>query len=205
MPHPDWNDSYAWDSPPWDTGRPDPLLTGFITAGRITPSRTLDIGCGTGTNALWLAGRGFDVLGVDVAPRAVEKAEAKRTGATGCRFECLDFLVAPPPGPFDFVFDRGCFHVFDEAETRARFAMQVARLLGPDGVWLSIIGSTEGPARESGPPRRTAREVLSAIEPELELVELRAATLELPADPAAAWLCVARKRRTAAQPSTRHD
>ena len=69
-----------------------------------------------------------------------------------CRFARFDFLAAPlPDGPFDFVFDRGCFHVFDEPEERARFAAHVVPALASGGLWLSLIGSTEGPARELGP------------------------------------------------------
>ena len=52
-----------------------------------------------------------------------DRARAKMDdGASACRFEVLDFLKGPPQGPFDFVFDRGCFHVFDAPEVRARCA-----------------------------------------------------------------------------------
>ncbi|HUO34995.1 MAG TPA: methyltransferase domain-containing protein, partial [Candidatus Acidoferrum sp.] len=80
MPHRCWNESYASGELPWDTGEPEPLLVEFITAGRVRPTQTLEIGAGTGTNALWLAERGFDVLGIDVAPLAVERATAKLNG-----------------------------------------------------------------------------------------------------------------------------
>ncbi len=203
MPHPDWNENYAQNFLPWDTGHPDPLLAAFVESGRVGPGRALEIGCGTGTNALWLAGRGFDVLGVDVAPLAVEKARAKQAGAPSCRFEVLDFLAAAPSGPFDFIFDRGCFHTFEEAEDQARFAARVAGLLGPEGMWLSLIGSTEGPAREVGPPRRTGREILTAIEPRLEVVELRADVFQTRVEPASAWFCLSRRRKMPAQPSSR--
>jgi SAM-dependent methyltransferase len=194
MAHRSWNESYAAGELPWDTGEPEPLLVEFVTAGRIAPTRTLEIGAGTGTNSLWLAERGFEVLGIDVAPLAVEKATAKLDGRDlGCRFQSLDFLSASPPaGPFQFVFDRGCFHVFDEAEERMRFAAKVAAALAPGGLWLSLIGSTEGPPREIGPPRRSAREVALAIEPALEIVELRVA--EFHGHGAKAWFCLARRR-----------
>jgi methyl halide transferase len=100
------------------------------------------------------------------------------------------------------VFDRGCFHVFDEPGERQRFAAQVAAALTPGGVWLSLVGSTEGPPREVGPPRRSACEVALAIEPALEIVELRSAAFR---EDAKAWFCVSRKRTIPAQPSTRHD
>ena len=204
MPHPSWNESYASGQLPWDTGRPEPLLVEFVTSGRVTPAATLEIGAGTGTNAIWLAERGFDVLGVDVSSLAVEKARAKMEGRNlRCRFTTSDFLAAPPSdGPFHFVFDRGCFHVFDEAEERARFAAHVAATLAPGGLWLTLIGSTEGLPREVGPPRRSAREIALAIEPVLEIVELRSAAFR---DDAKAWFCLARRRTIPAQPSTRHD
>ncbi len=185
MAHRPWNESYAAGELPWDTGEPEPLLVEFVTAGRVQPSPALEIGAGTGTNSIYLAERGFDVLGIDVASLAVERATAKLNGrALRCRFAALDFLAASPAndpfgfasgGSFEFVFDRGCFHVFDEPEKRSQFAERVAGMLAPGGLWLSLIGSTEGPPRDVGPPRRSAREVIVAIEPALEIVELRTA------------------------------
>lgn len=205
MAHPSWNDSYALGHAPWDTGLPEPLLVAFIAAGGVAPCAALEIGAGTGTNAIWLAERGFDVVGVDVSALAVEKAQAKMDGrALQCRFAVLDFLAAPPPGgPFQFVFDRGCFHVFDEPGEKQRFAEQVAAALAPGGLWLSLIGSTEGPPRDVGPPRRSAREIVLAIETALELVELRSA--EFGGNHGKAWFCLSRKRTMPAQPSTRHE
>ena len=193
-PHPSWNESYASGQLPWDTGEPEPLLVEFITSAGVAPATALEIGAGTGTNAIWLAERGFDVLGVDVSPLAVKMAHAKMEGrGLRCRFAALDFLDAPPPGgPFQFVFDRGCFHVFDEPGERERFAAHVSAALSPGGLWLSMIGSTEGPSREVGPPRRSARDVTLAIEPVLEIVELRSA--EFRGHGAKAWFCLSRRR-----------
>lgn len=204
MPHPSWNERYASGELPWDTGEPEDLLVEFVTSGGVEPARTLEIGAGTGTNAIWLAERGFDVLGVDISPLAVESARAKMEGRDlHCRFTTLDFLAEPAPdGPFQFIYDRGCFHVFDEAEERARFAARVAAALLPGGLWLSFIGSTEGPLREVGPPRRSAREVALAIEPALEILELRSA--EFRGHDAKAWFCLARQRTIPAQLSTQH-
>ncbi len=128
MPHRAWNESYASGELPWDTGLPEPWLVDFVLSGGVKVGRALEIGAGTGTNAIWLAERGFDVLGVDISPLAVEQARAKvQNRDLRCRFAPLDFLVtAAPDGPFDFIFDRGCFHVFDEQEERTRFAAHVA-------------------------------------------------------------------------------
>lgn len=202
----DWNAHYASGELPWDTGEPTPHLTEWIRSGALRPGRALEVGCGTGTNALWLASQGFDVVGVDVSPLAIDMARAKAKGRPSCRFEVLDFLKADPPGgPYRVVFDRGCFHVFDEAEIRTRFAERVASLLEPGGMWLSIIGSTEGAPREMGPPRRSARDIAAAVEPALELVDLRAADMD-PKEPSIrAWVAIARRREMPAQPSTKRD
>jgi SAM-dependent methyltransferase len=204
MTHPSWDDSYASaEPPPWDTGTPDPMLVELIESHAIAPGRTLEVGCGTGTNAIYLAHHGFEVVGVDIAPRAIDNARARAHAR--CRFETLDFLTEPPPdGPFDFVFDRGCFHTFDEDHERARFAQNVAAALVEGGVWLSLIGSTEGAPREAGPPRRSAREVINAIEPWLEILQFRAGEFGVCGQQMKNWLCLSRKRTIPAQPSSRH-
>lgn len=203
MPHPSWNERYASGEPlPWDSGTPDPMLVELIESGRVPAGRTLEVGCGTGTNSIYLAQHGFDVLGVDVSPLAVETARAKARGL--CRFETLDFLNdTPPGGPFQFVFDRGCFHTFDEDHERARFAQNVAAALVHGGLWLSLIGSTEGAPREVGPPRRSARDVMNAVEPSLEIVQFRSGDFGVCGEQLPAWLCLSRTRTIPAQPSTR--
>jgi SAM-dependent methyltransferase len=203
MPHPSWNESYASGEPlPWDTGTPDPQLIETIESGAIAPGHTLEIGCGTGTNAIYLARHGFDVLGVDISEIAVQKARAKAEGR--CRFEVVDFLEAEPPGgPFGFVFDRGCFHIFDDEGDRARFAERVAAQLVEQGLWLSLIGSTEGAPRDEGPPRRSARDVMNAIEPSVEIVQLRSTEFSVGEERLKSWLCLSRRRAIPAQPSTR--
>ena len=208
MPQHHWDEAYIAGDAPWDTGEADEHLVEFLRSRPVARGRALDVGCGTGTNALWLAQQGFAVLGIDIAPAGIEKARAKLVRAElDCRFEVADFLSdRASGGPYDLVFDRGCFHVFDKAEDRERFAERVASQLKRDGRWLSLIGSTEGPERDYGPPRRSARDVISAIEPELEILELRSIELraDLPAPPAA-WLCLSRPRLVPAQPSAQRD
>lgn len=200
-----WNDNYAEGFTPWDTGVPEPLLVQMVESGSLPTGRALDVGCGTGTNAIWLAERGYEVLGVDVAPLAIDKARAKLHSGVRCRFETLDILAAlPDGGPFQLVFDRGCFHVFDEPALREKLAAQVAAVLAHDGVWLSLIGSTEGPPRDIGPPRRSLRDVANAIEPHLEILSVRSAEFRDAPQPAMAWVCLSRRRAAPAQPSSRH-
>ncbi len=208
MARPEWDDRYATGDLPWDTGEPDHHLVEVVRSRPVPPGSALEIGCGTGTNALWLAHQGFSVLGIDVSPIAIDQARAKTAEQeVACRFATLDFLQSEiPNGPFDFVFDRGCFHVFDDADEHAQFAHRVAQMLSPDGLWLSLIGSTEGPERDHGPPRRSAWDIVTAIEPHLEIAEFRAVDFRANVPtPVRAWLCISRQRQVAAQPSTKRS
>ncbi len=200
----DWNEHYLRGELPWNTDEPDPHLTELVRAGVVPRGRALEIGSGTGTNAVWLASEGFDVVGVDIAEHAVHMARARAGSAPRIAFVHADILAEDSvQGPFDFVFDRGVFHVFDDAETRARFAARAAELLRPEGLWLSVIGSTEGSARDEGPPRRSAIDVVTAIEPVLEIVSLRTTVFHADDRALRAWACLSRRRTMPAQPSTR--
>lgn len=206
MPRSSWDERYVTRDLPWDTGRPSRHLDHTLAAHDLAPGPALEIGCGTGTNAIWLAEQGFTVTAVDLSPTAVGLArdKAHRAGVE-IAFHVVDIQAEPlPGGPYHLVFDRGCFHTFDAAEQRQRFARQVASVLAPGGVWLSLIGSTEGPPREVGPPRRSLRDVVSAVEESLEIrtVEAVAFDEDYP-DAPRAWRCLFTARTVPPQPSTR--
>jgi len=192
-----WDQRYIDGDLPWDSGKPDLHLQRVLDDYSIKPGKGLDIGCGTGTNVIWLAEQGFEMTGLDLSPTAVTAAEAKVAAAgVDCRLIAADFLVEEIPGaPFDFVYDRGCFHTFGDDVDRARFASRVAALLTPEGWWHGLIGSTDGPPRDSGPPRRTAAEIVAAVEPHFEILELRSTVFDQGDHrDARAWVLVARKR-----------
>ena len=199
-----WDKRYQAGTPPFDTGQPDRHLLDLIKAWPTVRGRALEIGCGSGTNSVWLARQGFEVTGLDLSPTAIDRAKerADELGAS-CTFLVADFLAEPANAPFDFVFDRGCFHCFFSADARARFASQVAEHLAPGGLWFSLLGSTDGPARDHGPPRCSARDVTQAVEEHFEVLSLASTHFEadIPA-PARAWTCLLRRRTEPPQPST---
>ena len=104
--------SYRFASPRWDTGTPRPELVELVAGRR--PGRALDLGCGTGTNAVYLARQGWEVVGVDFSPLAIETAR-KRGLASGSSTsfvtgDVTDLARAGVRGPFDLVVDIGCYH-----------------------------------------------------------------------------------------------
>jgi SAM-dependent methyltransferase len=120
---------------PWDTQITPPEVTEFIAETR--PGRALDLGCGTGTNAITLTRHGWQVSGVDFAPKAINAARSKAASAgLGISFHVADvsdlsFLT----GPYDYVLDIGCLFVLAERE-RVKYAQGLARLTRPGGWYM---------------------------------------------------------------------
>ncbi|MGW7210689.1 class I SAM-dependent methyltransferase [Streptomyces sp. NPDC054837] len=111
-----WDRFYADRSRPvpFFAAKPDENLAAYLDRGLITPGRALDLGCGPGRNALYLAARGFTVDAVDLSPMAVAWGE-ERAHAAGVdvRFMCGNAFALPADelsGPYDLVVDSGCFH-----------------------------------------------------------------------------------------------
>lgn len=193
-----FNEHYREGATPWDIGKADFNLIQVVTTLPIHPCKALDIGCGTGDNAIWLSQRGFPVVGVDASEIAISKAQEKAANACApCTFLVLDFLKSHiERAPFGFAFDRGCFHMMDSAKQRQSFAEQVQRHLEEDGFWLSLIGNADEQRLNEGPPKRTARDIVGAVEPYFEILSLVSSHFETRlAAPPRAWVCLMQKRR----------
>ncbi len=151
-----WDEAYQ-GSPPWDIGYPQPAFSALVKDGEIKPGRALDVGCGTGENALLLAKSGSKVTGIDLAADAIKKAISKSAE----RNIDAEFIVGNVleldkyfnECTFDTVIDSGLFHVMTDEE-RPIFARQVHRVLRQSGNYFMMCFSdkaegTQGPRRVS--------------------------------------------------------
>ncbi|MCW1969863.1 MAG: class I SAM-dependent methyltransferase [Anaerolineae bacterium] len=129
-----FNRMYLAGRTPWDSGISPPELHEFVQTHPA--GRALDLGCGTGTNAIFLAQQGWRVVAIDFAIKAITAArqKAKRAGAQ-IDFRIGDVVSAANGGPYDLILDLGCFHGLDAAK-RAAYATNVKRLLSPQGTFL---------------------------------------------------------------------
>jgi SAM-dependent methyltransferase len=121
--------------PPWDTGTSPPELLEFIE--NHIPGRAIDIGCGTGTNVITLARAGWQVTGVDFAPRAIALARRKLMDAgIQADVQVNDATTLKGiSGPFNLAFDLGCFHSISQ-NGQLKYLEQLDRVLAEDGFWL---------------------------------------------------------------------
>ena len=192
-----FEERYKSGDTPWDHGTPDVNLIDMVIHRPIAKCNALEVGCGTGDNTIWLAQQHFVVIGCDLSQTAIEKAKVKASMANvNCSFIVADFLNNRIPGsPFDFVFDRGCFHSVDTDEERRQFAENVASHLKEDGRWLTLAGNADEQDRETGPPKLTAGELAASVEPYCEIISLTAGHFgSNQSNPPKAWVCLMRKR-----------
>ena len=133
-----WDQFYADRSRPvpFFVAKPDESLAAYLDRGWITPGRALDLGCGPGRNALFLASQGFEVDALDLSPTAIAWAEDRAHEAgVSVRFVCGDaFKLADAelPGPYDLVVDSGCFHHLPP-HRRVSYLALLDRVLAPGG------------------------------------------------------------------------
>jgi len=142
-----FNLMYWRNNAPWDSGVSPPELLGFIE--QHPPGRVIDLGCGTGTNVITMAQQGWDVSGVDFAPRAIRLAKRKAKRAkiqADLRVGDVTNLRGIQ-GPFDLALDMGCYHNLD-AEKKNAYVARLGELLAPGGYWLlyAHLVSEENPA-----------------------------------------------------------
>jgi SAM-dependent methyltransferase len=108
--------------------------------------RALDLGCGTGTNVVYLARHGWEAVGVDFVGRAIAKARGRaRDAAVGSRFFVGDVTRLELTGPFDFALDIGCLHSIP-VHGRAGYAAGLARVMRSGGSFLLYAFAPGGPA-----------------------------------------------------------
>jgi 2-polyprenyl-3-methyl-5-hydroxy-6-metoxy-1,4-benzoquinol methylase len=145
---------------PWDIGRPQKSFLGV--ADRINGT-VLDAGCGTGDTALFLAGRGCQVTGIDFLEEPIRRAKHKAAErGVPVTFLVKDALTLKDWGErFDSVIDSGLFHVFGD-EDRHRYVEGLATVLKPGGRLFLLCFSDEEPGTQ-GPRRVSKKELYAAF------------------------------------------
>jgi SAM-dependent methyltransferase len=182
--------AYRTGNARWDTGITPPEVVELVEGpSPLAPGRALDLGCGTGTNALYLRRHGWEVVGVDFSDLAIDAARAKAADADGVRFvrgdvTRLDELGVD--GPFDMVLDIGCFHSVP-LRRRAAYVRGVARVAA-GGATLAIFAWGPSWTRRSSWRTRRA-EIDRRFGSAFEVVREIAGT----EPPGAAWFVLRRR------------
>lgn len=148
----DWEAQYQKGETPWEKGAPSPGLVDFLVEQRVE-GRVLVPGCGLGHDVRALAAQGAEVVGLDIAPSAVEAARAT-PAVGGERYELGNLFALPEPmrGAFDWVWEHTCFCAIDPS-LRAAYVEAVHGALKPGGHLLAIFYLDPGnESPDEGPP-----------------------------------------------------
>lgn len=135
------------DKIPWNIETPPDALVTLVKNGKIRPCKTIDLGCGAGNYALYLAGLGFDVTGIDSSPAAITIAtENAQKRGVACRFIVGDLLgdLHQITEKFDFGFDWELLHTIFPKD-RETYVRNLCRLLNPGALYLSVSFSEQDP------------------------------------------------------------
>ncbi len=166
----------------WNSETPPKALVELIEAGQVQPCKAIDLGCGAGNYAIYLAGLGFDVTGVDISPTAIALAEADaKRKSVACRFLVADILAGLPEitETFDFAYDWSLLHHVFPLD-RKRYAETVHRLLVPGGKYLCVCFSEQDAGfGGTGHTRRTSLGTVLYFSSEDELRDLFAPEFDI--------------------------
>jgi cyclopropane fatty-acyl-phospholipid synthase-like methyltransferase len=170
-------DSAYKGRPPWDIGRPQKEFVEMVRRGELRGS-VLDIGCGTGENALFYAAEGHEVCGIDSVPRAIEQAREKAAErALPVQFLVMDALHLATLGrTFDAITDSGFFHTLSDAD-RLVYVDQLAAILVPGGRYFMLCFSDREPPGY-GPRRISEKEIRDTFRDRWTIHYIRPATFE---------------------------
>jgi SAM-dependent methyltransferase len=148
-----------WDAPyrrqrlpGWDVGQPCSHLVTAVEDKTFKPGRAIVLGCGSGTNAIYLASKGFEVTGVDVSPTALAVAAQKaRSVDVEVDWMLADVVALPELQPYDLIFDRGCYHHICQYDSPGY--VETLRRLSLAGTQAMILAGSPADGNNSGPPR----------------------------------------------------
>ena len=183
--------AYRNGAPPWDIGQPQPAIVRLAEQG-LFAGDVVDVGCGTGENALYLASRGLAVVGVDAAPTAIARAQTKaRQRASSATFLVADVLRLDELGhTFDAAIDCGLFHTLSDVD-RGRFERSLHQTLRAGARYVQLCFSEHQPG-DRGPRRVTQAEIQATFASGWRVHSIAAERFvdRLSGDGANAWLAL---------------
>ena len=185
--------AYWRGKPRWDTGVTPPEVAQAFASGTILPGPALDLGCGTGTNVVYMARQGRQVSGIDFVPAAIQRAEirARQAGvAEQVHWYVADVtrLEALPLPRLAFALDMGCFHGLSPAGQQ-RYVQGLAALMLPGARYMLYALGPRRPGKR--PLGVTPEQVQAAFTPWFEVERVEPG--EMAGHPSA-WYWMIRKR-----------
>ncbi len=191
----DWDRLYREGRPSWETGQASNELLKLLEEGVIPVGRVLELGCGTGANAVCLCKNGFEVTAVDSSPTALERARRLGRLENAPVHFILDdvFEFAKQAEPFDLIFDAGFYH-FARRHDLDQLLDLLWRITRPGSYYVTFAGNAHDDS-EGGPPGVTEEDIHGELGRILDMVQLRTFRYESPnrEEGYLGWSCVMKR------------
>jgi len=182
---PDWETLYKIqkvETMPWYNVILDCDLEDELARRKITNGKFLDLGTGPATQAIWLAKRGFNVIGSDLSETAIKRANSVYANEKNIDFVVDDILNSKlKANEFDYIFDRGCFHVLLPVD-RQRYITKIKQILRNNGIlFLKCFSDKE--RRQEGPYKFSQDEIMDLFNKHFEMVNIKETVYQGTLDP----------------------
>lgn len=197
----DWDDFYRQGTPPWDTGLVEPDLIRIIKDGLVKPCSTLEIGCGSCVDAIFLSQNKFEITALDSSPMAIDRAFT-RVRRSGCQVRVVlgdIYKFVTRTTPYEFIVDIGFYH-FARRKQLTQYLDVLWKLTTPGSLYFTLAGSDEeemDPDRDDPHvlPTVSKAQIMNELGRIFEPVDVREGTIysRLRTEPYKAWACLFRR------------
>jgi cyclopropane fatty-acyl-phospholipid synthase-like methyltransferase len=184
-----WEEMYEKGEKPWDVGEPEAEIVRYVESSSLrSANKVLELGCGTGTDSIYLANRGFSVVGIDFSSLAINEAEEKaRTKhlAEHCHFYPKDACdLASLKNKFDFAYDRTCFDNIDSTK-RLGYVRSLRSALAPKAKFLLLAISDKD--KNTSNPRFSENQLRTLFGRQFQVISLKRRVLKHRSHEHEAW------------------
>ena len=183
---PDWETLYKTqkvETMPWYNESLDSDLEKELAERKvITDGKFLDLGTGPATQAMWLAERGFNVIGSDLSEAAISRAKKIYSNAKNVNFIVDDIINSTlKDNEFDYIFDRGCFHVLLPSD-RKKYIRKIKKILKVNGMLFLKCFSDKEP-RQEGPYKFSQGEIRDLFSESFQIDRMKETVYQGTLDP----------------------
>ena len=171
---PGWDEYYKEtniEEMPWYEKNLDHDLENEITSKNLHSGNFLDLGTGPGTQAIQLTKYNFEITATDISSSAIDKAKKLSNEVNFLVDDILNSKLSDKK--FDFIFDRGIFHIFDVSQ-RTQYVMQIKRILNDNGIlFLKCMSIEEKNLPDNAMPHKLSKqEIMTSFNVDFDILRI---------------------------------
>lgn len=181
-----WNERYLSADTPWRHDNAHENIIKLVQKYAEKSAAILEIGCGTGQEAIALSHLGFDLLAIDLSEKAIEIARSDAVlNNSQAKFQVMDFLRDNNLDTYDVIIDIACLHTYKTSKSRALFADQVVKHLNKHCLWINLscaypaVEIVESQTGVRAPPALSLKQLAETTEKSYQMIEIQSTEIPI--------------------------